>query len=164
MFWGLASLGGKRESVEKSSKSTVSRPMASKPAAPAKRAAAPKVAAKKPGRPVIAAAKKPAAKTARAAAPKKAAETVTLKAVFERIAEGHGMPKKQAHAIAAELVDMVTGILKNGDRVRMSGLGILEVKDRPARMGRNPATGAAVQIAASKKVAFRAAKELKAAV
>jgi DNA-binding protein HU-beta len=58
----------------------------------------------------------------------------------------------------------VTGILKNGDRVRMSGLGIIEVKDRPARMGRNPATGAAVQIAASKKVAFRAAKELKAAV
>jgi DNA-binding protein HU-beta len=46
----------------------------------------------------------------------------------------------------------------------MSGLGIIEVKDRPARMGRNPATGAAVQIAASKKVAFRAAKELKAAM
>ena len=58
----------------------------------------------------------------------------------------------------------MTGILQKGDRLRMSGLGIIEVKDRPARMGRNPATGAAVQIAASKKVAFRAAKELKAAV
>jgi DNA-binding protein HU-beta len=76
----------------------------------------------------------------------------------------HAEPKKQAHAIAADLVDAVTSILKNGDRVRMSGLGIIEVKDRPARMGRNPATGATVQIAASKKVAFRAAKELKAAV
>ena len=74
------------------------------------------------------------------------------------------MPKKQAHAIAAEMVDLVTGILKNGDRVRMSGLGILEVKDRPARSGRNPATGAPIKIAASKKVAFRAAKELKEAV
>ena len=52
-------------------------------------------------------------------------------------------------------------LLKNGDRVRITGLGILEVKDRPARMGRNPATGAAIQIAASKKVAFRVAKELK---
>ena len=40
----------------------------------------------------------------------------------------------------------------------MSGLGIIEVKDRPARMGRNPATGATVQIAASKKVAFHAEK------
>ena len=74
------------------------------------------------------------------------------------------MPKKQAHAIAAEMVDLVTGILKNGDRVRMSGLGIIEVKDPPARMGRNPTTGEAIQIAASKKVAFRPAKELKAAV
>jgi DNA-binding protein HU-beta len=137
--------------------------MAYKPATKAKTAAVPKTA-KKPGKPLMAAAKKPAPKAARIAAPKKVAETVTLKVVFERIAEGHEMPKKQAHALAAELVDAVTGILKNGDRVRMSGLGIIEVKDRPARMGRNPATGAAVQIAASKKVAFRAAKELKAAV
>jgi DNA-binding protein HU-beta len=137
--------------------------MASKPTAPAKKVAPPKVGAKKPGKPAIAA-KKPAAKGARAAAPKKVAETVTLKTVFERIAEGHEMPKKQAHAIAAEMVDLVTGILKNGDRVRMSGLGIIEVKDRPARRGRNPATGEAIQIAASKKVAFRPAKELKAAV
>jgi DNA-binding protein HU-beta len=134
--------------------------MASKPATKAKTAVAPKIAAKKPGKSSLAAAKKPAAKVV----PKKVVETVTLKTVFERIAEGHEMPKKQAHAIAAELVDAVTGILKNGDRVRMSGLGIIEVKDRPARMGRNPATGAAVQIAASKKVAFRAAKELKEAV
>jgi DNA-binding protein HU-beta len=46
----------------------------------------------------------------------------------------------------------------------MSGLGIIEVKDRPARMGRNPATGEPIQIKASKKVAFRPAKELKEAV
>jgi DNA-binding protein HU-beta len=137
--------------------------MASKPATKAKTVATPKTAAKKPGKPALAAAKKPTATAARTAAPK-AAETVTLKTVFERIAEEHEMSKKQAHAIAADLVDAVTSILKNGDRVRMSGLGIIEVKDRPARMGRNPATGAAVQIAASKKVAFRAAKELKAAV
>jgi DNA-binding protein HU-beta len=149
--------------------------MAYKPVTKAKTAATPKTAAK-PGKPVTAAAKKPAAaaartatpkpaaKTTRAAAPKKVTETVTLKTVFEQLAEAQDMPKKQAHAMAAELVNVVTGILKNGDRVRMSGLGILEVKDRPARMGRNPATGAAVQIAASKKVAFRAAKELKAAV
>jgi DNA-binding protein HU-beta len=98
------------------------------------------------------------------ATPKKVAETVTLKTVFEQLAEAQDMTKKQAHAMATGMVDMVTGILKAGDRVRMSGLGIIEVKDRPARMGRNPASGATVQIAASKKVAFRAAKELKEAV
>jgi DNA-binding protein HU-beta len=141
--------------------------MASKPATKAKPVAAPKAAAKKPATPVMTAkasppaAKKPAPK---AAAPKKVAETVTLKTVFEQLAEAQDMPKKQAHVMAAGLVDLVTSILKNGDRVRMSGLGIIEVKDRPARMGRNPATGAVIPIAASRKVAFRVAKELKEAV
>jgi DNA-binding protein HU-beta len=145
--------------------------MASKPATKAKTIAAPK-AVKKPVKPALAAAKKPAAtvtrtatpKTAPKAATKKIVETVTLRTVFEQLAEAQDMPKKQALAMATGMVDMVTGILKAGDRVRLSGLGILEVKDRPARMGRNPATGAAVQIAASKKIAFRAAKELKTAV
>ena len=124
----------------------------------AKKAPLPQAASK-------AAAKKAAPKAARkAAVPKKVAETVTLKSVFEQLAVAHELPKKQAHALSAGLVDLVTGILKNGDRVRMNGLGILEVKDRPARMGRNPATGATIPIAASKKVAFRVAKELKAAV
>jgi DNA-binding protein HU-beta len=143
--------------------------MASKPATKAKPAAAPKATAKKP---VIPAAKKAAAtaapKTAsrasRVTAPKKVAETVTLKTVFEQIAAAHDLPKKAAQSLLTDFVASVTRILKNGDRVRMSGLGIIEVKDRPARMGRNPATGATVQIAASKKVAFRATKELKAAV
>ena len=143
--------------------------MASRPAAKAKTVAAPKAAAKKPRKTVAAvsppsAAKKPAPEAAPKAAPKKAAQTVTLKTVFEQLAEAQDMPKKQALAMAGGMVDLVTGILKAGDRVRLSGLGILEVKDRPARMGRNPATGAVVQVAASKKVAFRAAKELKEAV
>ena len=41
------------------------------------------------------------------------------------------------------------------------GLGILQVRKRPARMGRNPATGEAIKIKASKKIAFRASKDLK---
>ena len=132
--------------------------MASRPATKPKSAAP---VAKKPGKPVPAPAKKAAA---RVAAPKKIAETVTLKTVFEQLGEAHGLPKKQAQSLLTDFVATVTSILKNGDRVRMSGLGIIEVKDRPARMGRNPATGATVQIAASKKVAFRAAKELREAV
>lgn len=73
-------------------------------------------------------------------------------------------PKKQADTLLAAVFGMVVDHLKAGERVRIGGLGIIEVKDSPARMGRNPATGASVQIAASRKVGFRTAKELKAAV
>jgi DNA-binding protein HU-beta len=57
------------------------------------------------------------------------------------------------------LIDSVTRHLKQGDRIRISGLGTLEVRKREART-----TGEMMQIAASKKVAFRPAKELKEAV
>jgi DNA-binding protein HU-beta len=59
---------------------------------------------------------------------------------------------------------MITKHLKKGERIRIVGLGIRQVRKRAARIGRNPATGEAIQIKASKKVAFRAAKELKEAV
>jgi DNA-binding protein HU-beta len=102
-----------------------------------------------------------------ASAPKAKAITapvVTLKAVFEQLGEAHALPKKQVLALQSDFVTAVTTHLKNGDRIRMSGLGILEVKMRASRMGRNPATGEAMQINASKKVSFRPAKELKKAV
>ena len=108
--------------------------------------------------------RKPSETAASAAPMKKVAATVTLKGVFERLAEDHNLPKKQAQALLDGMIEALTIHLKNGERVRMSGLGILEVKNRPSRQGRNPATGEAIQIAASKKVAFRAAKELKEAV
>ena len=106
---------------------------------------------------------KPAAKAAAGAKPAKAV-TVTLKHLGAALAEKHEMPKKQANELLADMVSMITGHLKKGARLRLGGLGILQVRKRPARMGRNPATGAAIKIKASKKVAFRAAKELKEAV
>ena len=54
--------------------------------------------------------------------------------------------------------------LKKGDKIRLPGLGIFQVRKRDARMGRNPATGEPIKIKASKKVAFRAAKDLKESV
>jgi DNA-binding protein HU-beta len=90
--------------------------------------------------------------------------TVMLKGIFEQLAEGHQVPKKLAHDFLVGMVDSVTRHLKQGDRIRINGLGTLEVRKREARTGRNPATGEAMQIAASKKVAFRPAKELKEAV
>jgi DNA-binding protein HU-beta len=87
--------------------------------------------------------------------------TVSTKQLAATLAESHEIPKKQAEAMLADLVGLLTKHLKKGDRIRLVGLGVLVVRKRAARMGRNPATGEPVQIKASKKVAFRAAKELK---
>jgi DNA-binding protein HU-beta len=92
------------------------------------------------------------------------ASTVTLKHLAAQLAENHEVPKKQTEAMLGDMVTLVTKHLKRGDRIRIGGLGILQVRKRAARMGRNPATGEPIQIKASKKVAFRAAKELKEAV
>jgi DNA-binding protein HU-beta len=94
----------------------------------------------------------------------KTALVVTTKHLAATIAEQHEIPQKKASLLLTGLVDLMIGHLKNGDRLRINGLGTLEVKNRPARQGRNPGTGAIIQIKASKKVAFRAAKELKEAI
>jgi DNA-binding protein HU-beta len=90
--------------------------------------------------------------------------TVTLKHLAATIASEHEMAKKQSETILTDFVGMIVKHLKKGDRIRIGGLGILQVRKRAARMGRNPATGEPIKIKASKKVAFRAAKELKEAV
>jgi DNA-binding protein HU-beta len=89
---------------------------------------------------------------------------VTLKHLAAKLADNHEVPKKQAEAVLGELVALATRHLKKGDKIRLTGIGILQVRKRAARMGRNPATGEAIQIKASKKVAFRPAKELRDAV
>ncbi len=124
-----------------------------------KKTAARKTAAKKP------AVKKTAAK--KSAAKKVAAkkvETVTMRHMAANLAEMHEIPKKQANEIMDDFVSLIHKHLKKGARIRISGLGILQVRKRPARMGRNPATGESIKIKASKKVAFRVAKDLKEAV
>ena len=112
------------------------------------------------------AAAKSAAKTPKTAAPAKATPqaTVTLKHLAASLSESHDMPKKQCDAMLTDMVGLVARHLKKGDRIRIAGLGVLQVRKRAARMGRNPATGEAIKIKASKKVAFRVAKELKEAV
>ena len=115
----------------------------------------PKAAAKTPAK---AAAKAPA-KGAKVVA--KPAVTVTVKHMAAAFAERHNMQKREADGVLTDVFSTVVDHLKAGDRVRIGGLGIIEVKNRPARMGRNPATGEAIQIKASRKIAFRAAKELK---
>ena len=97
---------------------------------------------------------------------KKAASpaTITLKHLAAAIAEDQDLSKKQAESILTDMVSRITRHLKKGERIRIVGLGILQVRKRAARTGRNPATGEPIQIKASKKVAFRPAKELKEAI
>jgi DNA-binding protein HU-beta len=105
-------------------------------------------------------AKKAAAPAKKAAAGKSAAQaTITLKMLAAGIAESHEMSKKQAEAVLDDLVTATSQHLKKGDKVRLTGLGILQVRSRAARMGRNPATGEAIKIKASKKIAFRSPKD-----
>lgn len=107
----------------------------------------------------------PAAKTAaKATAAKAKVETVSLRQLAVQLAEKNEMTNKQANKIMDDFVGLVTKHLKKGVRIRLTGLGILQVRKRAARMGRNPATGEAIKIKASKKVAFRAAKDLKEAI
>ena len=97
-------------------------------------------------------------------APKTAPKSITTKHLAYELAEQHQLTKHQGLEMMEELVGMITKHLKKGERVRIAGLGILQVRHRAARKGRNPATGEAIQIKASKKVAFRATKELKMAI
>jgi len=101
------------------------------------------------------------AKAAAAPSKPKAAKPVTSRHLAAAISETHQLTKKQGLEMMDNLVSMITKHLKKGERVKIAGLGILQVRKRAARMGRNPATGEAIKIKASKKVAFRAAKDLK---
>ena len=98
--------------------------------------------------------------TAKPTAPK----AITIKILANELAEQHQLNKTQAVKMIEGLIGMITKHLTVGERVKIVGLGILQVRNRVARMGRNPATGEPIQIKASKKVAFRASKELKEAV
>src|SRR5574342_767744 len=78
-------------------------------------------------------------------------ETVTLRQLAETLSDNHELPKKQVQSMLEDMVGAITKHLKRGARIRIGGLGILQVRKRPARMGRNPATGQPIKTKASKK-------------
>jgi DNA-binding protein HU-beta len=90
--------------------------------------------------------------------------TIPLSKLAAELAEKHEMSKKAAAEFLGAFVELTVKNLKKGHKVRVTGLGIFQVRKRPARMGRNPATGEQIKIKASKKLAFRAAKEVKDAI
>ncbi|MDY4754066.1 MAG: HU family DNA-binding protein [Candidatus Faecousia sp.] len=76
-------------------------------------------------------------------------------------AERSGLTKKDTEKALNAALDAITAALVAGDKVQVSGFGIFEVKVREARMGRNPHTGEAMEIAASRVPAFKASKTMK---
>ena len=102
---------------------------------------------------------------AKKAAPTKAARSadgaLTLRDIGLSLAENFGIPKSHANEYLAETIGIMTDHLKKGRKVRINGLGVFQVKKRAARKGRNPATGEAIKIKASKRVAFAASRDLK---
>jgi len=84
--------------------------------------------------------------------------------LVEKVAATIGCTKADGERAVEAIISTITDCLKNGEEVSIAGLGIFEAKTRAGRMGRNPRTGAAIQIAAMRVPKFRASKTLKDAV
>ena len=80
------------------------------------------------------------------------------------VANEANLTKKDAEQAVNTALNAITEALKNGDKVTLVGFGTFEVRERPARKGRNPQTGAEITIEASKLPAFKTSKALKDAV
>ncbi len=84
--------------------------------------------------------------------------------LIDRIAESSDISKAAAGRALDATLDAITDSLKNADPVSLVGFGTFLVRERAARTGRNPQTGAAIQIAAAKVPAFKPGKALKEAL
>lgn len=81
--------------------------------------------------------------------------------IAETLAADHGLTKADARKLVDSVFATITAAASKGEEVSLNGFGKFKVKASPAREGRNPATGAAMQIPASKKLTFAAAKAVK---
>ena len=77
------------------------------------------------------------------------------------VAESAGLSKKDTERVVNAALDTITAALCKGEKVQISGFGTFEVKDREARVGRNPHTKEAIEIPATKVPGFKASKTLK---
>ena len=84
--------------------------------------------------------------------------------LIENIAASADITKAAAGRALDSMIDSITDSLKSGDSVVLVGFGTFSVRDRAARMGRNPQTGEEIHIQAAKVPAFKAGKALKGAV
>ncbi len=89
---------------------------------------------------------------------------LTKQDVIDRVAESTGLTKKDSNAALNAVLGTIQSALANGDSVGLIGFGTFEIRERAARDGRNPQTGAPIRIPAKKVPAFRAGKALKEAI
>ncbi|MDE0948229.1 MAG: HU family DNA-binding protein [Sphingobium sp.] len=79
----------------------------------------------------------------------------------EKIAGDNGLSKADARKLVDAVFAAIADAAAAGEEIALNGLGKFKVKDTPAREGRNPSTGATIQIAAAKKLGFTPAKAIK---
>mmetsp|Transcript_22503 Transcript_22503/g.31313 ORF Transcript_22503/g.31313 Transcript_22503/m.31313 type:complete len:139 (-) Transcript_22503:259-675(-) len=98
-------------------------------------------------------------------APRKAqrfsAQALSKKELVERVAETTGYNKDDVGVVIEGMIDEITNTVAEGEKVTLFGFGTFECRERKARAGRNPQTGEALQIPASKAPAFSASKAFK---
>ena len=93
-----------------------------------------------------------------------AGKTVTVSALLQSVADHLGLKKSEAKAMVEGYTDVVKAYVLKGAKVKIGDIGMVMVRHRKARMGRNPQTGEPVKIKASKKLAFRQSAVMKAQV
>ena len=81
--------------------------------------------------------------------------------LVEKVADENGVDRAEAKKLIEAIMNTIVDAAAKGEEVSISGFGKFKVKDSPARQGRNPATGAALQIAASRKLTFVPGKAVK---
>lgn len=86
---------------------------------------------------------------------------MTKSQLIESVSAATGQTKTEVERTLEAVLDRTSNALAAGDRVDLRGFGIFEARTSKARTGRNPATGATIEIAASQKATFRPSKELK---
>ena len=84
--------------------------------------------------------------------------------LVRELAEEYGLPRRQVDELVTGMLDKITEVLKTGDKVQLTPFGQFKVRDRAARIGRNPMTGEPVKIPAKKVLRFLAGRALKEAV
>lgn len=93
-----------------------------------------------------------------------AGKTVTRADLSEALHEEIGLSRQECSGLVERVLDMIVETLERGETVKLSGFGVFQVRDKRARMGRNPKTGEPAAIIPRRVISFRASQLMKAKV
>ena len=93
-----------------------------------------------------------------------AGKTVTRADLSEALHEEIGLSRQECAGLVERVLDMIVETLERGETVKLSGFGVFQVRDKRARMGRNPKTGEPAAIVPRRVISFRASQLMKAKV